>query len=122
MCRHDATLRTDVLCYDLDGGAAKSSSKFLYLKLGKSHKIFFEVPEYISVDSVQQSSRGRGQASIVRLSCSDDAKLGECCSALISQSPIFPYAIKKGMRGIKYLGQEVLLNRVDTKKSGKGKK
>lgn len=121
-CRHEAVLRTDLICYGLDGSQVKPKESFLYLKLGKSHKFFVAVPSYINVDSVQQSSKSRGQSSIVRLSCTDDAKLGEFCSSLVKQSPVFPYAIKKGMRGIKYLDRAVVLNRVDTKKSSRGKK
>jgi large subunit ribosomal protein L6 len=110
MSPYRGSLRVGESYCDILGNKIKSKSGYIYLDLGKSHSTWIEIPDHISVESVEHISRDKRTS--IRLSAIDKEKLGFFTSSLIKQRPLNPY---KG-HGIRHKDQKVVLKEIKKQK------
>jgi large subunit ribosomal protein L6 len=96
--------------FRISGEKVKSKSGYIYLDLGKSHSTWIEIPQYITVESVEHV--GRDKKTSIKMSSIDKEKLGFFASSLIKQRPLNPY---KG-HGIRPKEQKVVLKEIKKQK------
>ena len=87
------------------GYKVKATGHVLELDLGYSHKIFFELPDEVSVETVTE----KGKNPVITLTSIDKELLGQVAAKIRSMRKPEPY---KG-KGIRFKGEEV------RKKAGK---
>ncbi len=104
------SLRVGESYFKMSGDKSKSKSGYIYMDLGKSHSTWIEIPNHISVDSVEHVARDKKTS--IKLSSIDKEKLGFFASSLIKQRPLNPY---KG-HGIRPKEQKVVLKEIKKQK------
>lgn len=93
------------------GYKAEAKGQVLELSLGFSHNVFFEIPQEIKIETVNE----RGKNPIIKMSCADKQLLGQVAAKIRSLRKPEPY---KG-KGIRF--QNEVLRRKASKTAGKGK-
>lgn len=93
------------------GYKAEAKGQVLELSLGFSHNVFFEIPQEVKIETVNE----RGKNPIIKMSCADKQLLGQVAAKIRSLRKPEPY---KG-KGIRF--QNEVLRRKAGKTAGKGK-
>lgn len=93
------------------GYKAEAKGQLLELSLGFSHNVFFEIPQEVKIETVNE----RGKNPLIKMSCVDKQLLGQVAAKIRSLRKPEPY---KG-KGIRF--QNEVLRRKAGKTAGKGK-